>query len=296
MHSDAKSSRSTSIPLLIFAAALLGGCAASMNSTNSDPPPPAGTGTINGTVVNGSTNQPIGNAIVLLEQPDSGSVDRVIQSTQTSSDGAFAFSSLASGNFDVVTSASLSSSGGTASTYATTVTFQVPPGSSVNQIPLVPEYGYSYPTGTPTGIAGVIAASGAGPASVDVKLSALQSAAPQGGSPVEVTIPAFAGSISDVTTAAGSTCATGANCANYVLNVPSSNLVVGTFNPAGTSYQYPTLTPGDLIEVIYSVEGRAFVPGTNQPDCNPATQTAGPIVPRGTLASRVPNLTFTGCQ
>jgi len=62
---------------------------------------------------------------------------------------------------------------------------------------------------------------------------------------------------------------------------------------SGTNYNIPAAEPA---EVIYHIEGKAFLPGTNTPDCNPSTATSGQVVPRGTLVSKIPNLNFTGCE
>lgn len=281
-----------SVLWLSFAVATLAGCGGIMLTQNSDPPP--GTGSISGTVMDDSTNQPVGGAIVLLEQLDTGGIDRVINAATTASDGSFAFSALPSGIYDVVAAASVPSGDQATSTYAATVTFRVPLGATVNKIPLVPEFGNSMPNGQPADIAGHVTTSGGGPAQVDVKLSALQQAAPQGGSPVEVTIPTFTGSTPDITTTVSPTCPAGTACVNYVLAVPSSDPVVGTFNSSGTTYTIPASGP---VEVIYLIEGRAFIHGSNgTPTCMPSSETAGPVVPRGTLPSRIPNLAFQGCQ
>ena len=192
-----------------------------MLTQNSDPPP--GTGSISGTVMDDSTNQPVGGAIVLLEQLDTGGIDRVINAATTASDGSFAFSALPSGNYDVVAAASVPSGDQATSTYAATVTFRVPLGATVNKIPLVPEFGNSMPNGQPADIAGHVTTSGGGPAQVDVKLSALQQAAPEGGSPVEVTIPTFTGSTPDITTTVSPTCPAGTACVirGFVIRVSS---------------------------------------------------------------------------
>jgi hypothetical protein len=102
------------------------------------------TNSITGKVVEGpgSPNPGMGipNAIVLLEQPDSGSptpTDRVILSGLTASDGSFGFcpiASNASGSFDIVV-AGTTTEGATTTTYNPSVVFGVPVGGSPGSIP-----------------------------------------------------------------------------------------------------------------------------------------------------------------
>jgi hypothetical protein len=280
---------------LVLALGTLESCAVGILNTSSSNPAPTGTGSISGTVADDSTNEPVAGAIVQLEQPDVNRIDRVLNSATTASDGSFTFSNLASGNYDVVVAASVPSTGGATITYATTITFLVPIGSTLNGIPLVPEFGNAMPNGLPVnvGSGGLITASNSGPVQIDVKLSALQSAGPSGSSPVQVTIPTFAGSTPEVSTSPGPSCPSATACTDYALLVPSSAPVVGTFSISGTSYTNPTQGP---MEVIYTIEGRAFVHGNaSMSDCVPSAKSTGPVVPRGTLASYIPNLSFTGC-
>lgn len=271
------------------------GCGAVVFTFNSNHPL-TGAGSISGTMVEGSTNRPVSGAIVLLERPDSAGIDRVLSSATSASDGSFNFGALAAGNYDVVAAASLSSTSGGTVTFAATITFSVPANTRVGEIPLIPENGFSMPNGLPAEIRAMVTTAGAGSAlaEAEIKLSALQTATTARGVSIRATIPAFTGSSPDVTTMPGAACPTATACANYTLFVPSSDPVFGTFNPVGTSYTIPSFGP---VEVIYSIEGRAFVTGGGgNPDCMPSTLTAGPVVPRGTLPSVLPNLNFTGCQ
>src|SRR5438876_2957872 len=285
-------------PLMVGGLALglvaLAGCG---SASVSDPdPPPTGTDPISGTVVDHSTGQPVGGAIVLLEQRDAGGIDRAVKSTTTASDGSFVAGDLSAGNYDVVIAASVTSDSGGAVTYATTVTFGVPANTALGRIPLVPEYGDSMPNGPPAEIAATVTSVAAGgvPAAAEIKLSALQAAAPASEAPVQLPVPTFAGSTPKIITATNTGCPAGTACANYRLLVPSSPPVVGTYHSSGTSYTIPAPDP---VEVVYMVEGRAFVKGSaGTPDCVPSTESAGPAVPRGTLASHITNLAFIGCQ
>jgi len=278
------------VPLLALALGVLASCGGGSMNTPTSNGFSNGTGPIGGTVVDDSTGQPVAGAMVLLEQQDMSGIDRVQNSTGTASDGSFTFSSLSSGNYDLVAAASILTGSGATITYATTVTFQVPVGSTVAGIPLVPEFGNSTPDGQPASIGGKVTS---GPAPIDVKLSALQSATPEGGQGVTVTIPALAGSTPEVTTVSGSLCPSGSACANYMILVPSSNPATGIFDASGTSYTFPSSGP---TEVIYSLEGRAFVHGLTTSDCMPSIQTVTPIVLQGTLPTMVPDLSFTSCR
>jgi hypothetical protein len=263
----------------------LAGC----GSASVSDPPPTGAGSISGTVFDHSSGQPVGAAVVLLEQRDAGGIDRAVKSTTTAPDGSFTAGDLPTGKYDVVIAASVTSDSGATITYATTITFGVPTTTALDRIPLVPEYGDSMPNGSPVdiGAGATVTTAGAGgvPAAAEIKLSALEA---------QITIPTFAGSTPEITTSPGAACPAGTACANYKLFVPESDPVTGTYSPAGTSYTIPPQSPQ---EVVYLVEGKAFVAGSaGTPDCAPSTQTAGPAVPRGTLASHITNLAFTGCQ
>jgi len=288
-----RSNQSAILPVLalfVFPLSALLGC----GTVTVDPPP--GPQSITGTVVDDSTNQPVGGASVALEQPDASGIDRILTTTTTASDGGFRFNGLQPGNYDVVAGASLTSASGATHTYAATVTFRVPDNSDVRRIPLVPEFGDAIPTGQPVQISATVTTSTStgAPIQADIKLSALQSAFLEGASLVQVTIPAFAGSTPQITTSSGPACPNNTSCANYVLSVPSSDPVYGTFHSTGTSYTIPTPTPA---EVIFVIEAKASVHGSpGTPNCAPFTQTSGPVVPRGTLPSTIPNLSFVGCQ
>src|SRR5271157_5314082 len=116
----ARGSQFASLPvtaLCILVQFGLAGCAATISTNSSDPPskgrnsspPPSGSGSITGAFIDDSTQRPVPGAIVFLEQVDSAEIDRVVKSTTTASDGTFVFSDLASGNYDLVATASVTS-------------------------------------------------------------------------------------------------------------------------------------------------------------------------------------------
>jgi hypothetical protein len=282
----------SSIIILLISGALFG-CGAGMNIASNSGVTPQG---ISGTVADHATGQPVGGAIVVLEQPDSKDIDRVVATTTTAPNGSFDFSGLQPGNYDVVADASVNTPTGATNTYAATITFRVPSNAVLSKIPLVPEFGDSIPSGQPVHIDAVVATSSATATlpQVDIKLSALQTASMDDGTMLSVTIPVFEGSTLEVTTSAAQTCPTGTSCANYSLLVPSSGPVAGTFHAGGVMYSIPAT---DAAEVIFVIEGKAFVRiSGNAPDCSPPSLSSGPVVPRGTLASVIPNLAFTNCQ
>jgi hypothetical protein len=259
------------------------------------------TNSISGTVVDSDTKAPVANAMVLVEQPDAGGIDRVVESALSASDGTFIFCPLAAGNYDVVVAAASPTPVslppiGVATTYNATVTFNTPTGASIT-IPLVAESKTGM-SSSPAQLAGTITSAGAQAVGVDVSVSVLQQAAPAGGSVVEFTVPAFPASVSEVETASSSACPTGTACATYTLYVPASNPSVGTYSSTGTTYSLPQ--PGN---VPYTADAQAFgADGSNTPDCSPSDVNTssnaggGPLQAEAGTAVSVKTLVFSGCQ
>lgn len=253
---------------------------------------------INGRVVDSVTNKPVAAAMVLVEQPDSNNVDRIVEEAVTGSDGTFIFCPLPAGSYDVVATASVSPAVGVVNTYNATVTLKVPLGTDVGDIPIIPEQPGS--SVLPATISGQVTTMGSGntATSADVSLSALQQISSPGSAVTMVTVPAFAGSTPAVTTGGGTTCPLNADCATYSLLVPASNPSVGIFSSSGTRYASPG--PGN---VLYVIDVEAFVPnGTNTPDCTPPVLTASSnasgnplaVAPGSTVTAHT--LAFSGCQ
>jgi hypothetical protein len=250
---------------------------------------------ITGVVVDAAAKVPLAGALVVLEQADSSGTERVLSSTTTASDGSFRLNTPSPGSFDVVVDASVRSASGATITYAATVTFGVPASASLDQIPLVPEFGSAAPSGIPVTISALVVSSGSigVPSSVDVEVSALQFAAPAGGSANRVTIPVFAGSTTSLMTMASAFCASGTACASYSLLVPSGSPSVGAFSVSGTQY---TLSAQQSAEVNYAVEAKASFHGAAlSPDCTPPSRSLDVVIVNGSLPSPVPDLAFTGC-
>jgi hypothetical protein len=252
---------------------------------------------ISGTVVDAANSSaPVGGAIVLLEQPDPAntSINRVVRSTTTASDGTFAFCPLESGNpFDVVVTAWTVPSVGADVTYNATITFGVPVGTRLDAIPLVPE---GTAPSMPATITGQVTSAGSGGAiATDVTLSALQEATPTGGTTRLVTIPIFGALMQPPTIATSATpdpaspaCPANTMCYNYALAVPASNPQIGTFSSGAVTYAAPAPAP-----VVYSVNGLA--PGCTSSAPSPPTIGSITVTP-GTATNVSAVLAFSGCQ
>ena len=245
-----------------------------------------------GRVVDMSTGDPLAadaTVIVMAEQPDAedATIDRMVLETMADpATGVFSLCPLPEGDYDIVAAGI----DGSDVTYNATVTFGVPSGTDMGDIPLVAETGANT---NPATIAGDLTTTDADNAATgaDIALSALQRATPDGGSEIALTIPLFGDSPRTVTTEANG-CPTGTKCASYLLVVPASNPKVGIFDAAGTTYADPADPP-----VPYEVNARAFKPdGTTEPNCNPSSLLTDPVdVTAGTTVA-ASNLTFTECE
>ncbi|MFQ5816691.1 MAG: DUF4382 domain-containing protein [Terriglobia bacterium] len=251
-------------------------------------------GAISGRVVDTTTGNPIagGTVLVAAEQPDAGGIDRVIMQTRADANGNFNFCPLPEGNYDIVATAI----DGSGVTYNATITFAVPVGTSLGDIPLEPETGTDTGPGTLTGT--LTTSTGSTATSADIALSALQTATPEGGSAVEVSIPLLGNSTPNVATASDATCPVNTNCATYTLLVPASNPSVGTFSSDGTTYAAPATGA-----VNYKVSARASVPSSGGlENCSPAELIAtldssgGALAATPNATTTVETLDFTGCQ
>ena len=241
--------------------------------------------------------------IVFAEQPDSDGVDRVVVSRvlNPDGDGSFSFCPLpAEGNYDVAASA-LDANG---VTYNATIVFNVPSGTSLGDIGLVPESGASTAPATLKGVASSQDGGGVATAA-DVSLSALQAATPSGGSGRKVTIPTFGESTLNVATAASTaelTCPANTKCGAFTLNVPASNPRVGTFSSGSVTY---AALPDPAAVINYLVNGVASIPGSEVKgtNCSPSSVTVNKLAD-GTTALTVTagatgttqTIAFTGCQ
>ncbi|HLY61126.1 MAG TPA: DUF4382 domain-containing protein [Terriglobia bacterium] len=252
---------------------------------------------LSGKVVDSVSSNAIPGAVVLLEQRDSNGYDRVKDAGVTDANGMFNFCPLpATGNYDVVVDATTGTL--TTTVYGATITFNVPSGTALGNIPLVSEGSGAALTIPWATITGQVTSAGSGGATTqDITLSALQDATPTGGSLVHVTIPVFSvtGQPPTFVTSASPTpatppCPVGTDCFNYALMVPSHNPSVGTFSSSAITYSVPATGVANFSLLAESADNTpctASVP-------SPALVTAIAVTPAtATAVSTV--LVFTGC-
>lgn len=235
---------------------------------------------ISGTIIDAATLQPIsgGNTVVALEQNVAG-IDRVIMETVPNSAGGFSFCPLPAGTYDIVATAI----NGSGISYAATVITGAQPGNNLGTIPLTA-------VGLPASITGQVTSStGNAGTGVDVTVSALESI----GNNILVTVPLAQQSASTATisTVSGS-CPAGTDCIGYTLSVPASAPSVGAANTAGN--QSPAVPAAGAVN--YTVDGMAYISGSNLPDCtSPDLQATVNNVTAGNPFTAT-TLAFSGCQ
>jgi hypothetical protein len=262
---------------------------------------------ISGQVVDSVTKAPIaGNVQVAIEQTDKTGVDRVVMQMAADANGNFHFCPLPTGPFDIV----IDAVGPNNLPYNATAVLNVPNGTKLNAVPLIAESGAT----APAILQGfVTATTGSAVATVDVSLAALQSVTPGGSSASrEITVPPQSVAAIGATPATSSTplisvdsntaCPVGspanANCANYTLVVPASNVNVGVFASTGVTYTAPG--SGD---VLFTVDAQAAVPMMGgKPDCSPAEVTASkdangqPLKAVAAMTTNIARIDFMGCS
>jgi hypothetical protein len=231
---------------------------------------------ISGKVVDSLTATPIvGNVQVAIEQPDSAGIDRIVMQASADGNGNFNFCPLPTGMFDIVVVAI----GPADLPYNATTVLNVPNGTNLGSIPIVAETGAA----APAVLQGfVTATNGAAGGTIDVSLSALQSAPTGATTSIQITIPLQTIPATNATPEVHSTglvsvsdsssCPAGApakaNCTQYTLVVPASNPSVGIFSTSGFTYSIPAT--GD---VLFTVDAKAAVPlSGGTPDCSPSEQ------------------------
>jgi len=253
---------------------------------------------INGTIVDNSSGQPIsgGKVLVMLAQPGAGcsgagcvsnaAIEDVKMETMADALGNFIFCPVAPGTYDVI---AIALNGGTA--YAATVTSGVQPGNTLTgpaNIKLIP-------AGAQATIQGTVTTTSATNTAIaeDLTVVPLQAVSTN----LLIPIPQFGSSpTTTITTAVPNppshTCSSSTvACNDYTVLVPAGSPNVGVFNPTGTSYmQAPA-------PVNYIGDGDA---GACSPTEEQTNQQASP--PGGLLTVTAGNtftastLAFTGCQ
>ena len=253
---------------------------------------------INGTVVDSATHQPIsgGAVLVALEQKDRTGVDRIIMETKADATaGTFVFCPVPAGSYDVVAVGV----NGAGTSYSASATLGVSPGSALGSVPLVAVSSANAAQATITGLVTAATATPAA-ATADVVVSAEQSV---GGS-LMIIVPLVQQLSSSLTvttqapaSSTGTSCPANTACANYSLGVPAANPNIGTFNASGTSYTQATGT------VAYTVSAQAIVPGSGgTADCSPSSVSVNTNSANGQLTvtagttSTAATISFTGCQ
>lgn len=241
------------------------------------------TSTLAGKAVDSVSGNPIPGAIVLLEQLPSGAnppIEEIKDNAVTDSSGNFFFCNLPPGPYDVVIAAS-NWDGTSGTTYNPTITLQVPLGSNLGNVGLVPETSATgSPLATVTGQITTTASTGTTPAATDntaavVSLTALQSTG--GSTPAFVIVPIFASTPAppNVTTVPGTTtapCPTGTDCANYSLGLAGSNPRIGTFSSSSTGTTYAPPAAGAAIYwILATAVTPSNAPSPGAADCNPST-------------------------
>jgi Domain of unknown function (DUF4382) len=245
---------------------------------------------INGVVVDSATGNPIGGGVlVALEQKDATGVDRIFMNTLTDATGGFVFCPLPTGTYDVVIVGETAA--GVA--YAPTVITGVSNGSTLATVQL---HVQAAPASGPATLQGTVTSQNTAtpPAAtgIDLQLSALEPVS----STLTVTVPLLPNSTQStatlaLSTAAGSSCAAGTECASYSILMPAAAPYVGTFAATGTPLTQSTLAPA------YTIDGIAFVPSSGGvTDCSPNELKATAVTPVAGTTTPVSTLAFTGCQ
>jgi hypothetical protein len=254
---------------------------------------------ISGKIVDSLTGLPVvgGTVLVALEKTDSTGADVVFQQTAADSSGLFNFCPLPAGSTFDVLAVGINGAG---VAYNASVVTGVPGGTNLGSITLIPE---AVPPTSAATLQGVVTAVNGGSAgSIDAAVTAQQTVALSGGGSRAITIPAEAGSVSNISLNDSSACTAGApanaNCAQYTLVVPASNPQVGIFSGGIVSFQPPASG-----NVFYGVRADAFVPlSGGTPACSPSMQTttldsnSNPLKVTGGTTMVPQRLDFSGCS
>lgn len=210
--------------------------------------------TISGTVVSSKTGQPLsgGNIVVALEQKDATTgIDRILMRTAAGSDGTFVLCPVPQGTYDLV---AVGVDGASVS-YSAGVETGIQSGQLAGKIPLVP--------GSQQGtLEGLITTQGTGSnplgVSLAVQADALQQIATNGETITVPLLPSQSPYNEAMVTVNGSSCAGGADCAPFAMQLPTSTPnVVACSEQTAQFKQQQGSAPG------YTAESVAAVPGTN---------------------------------
>ena len=222
---------------------------------------------VNGKVVDASNNNlPVngGTTVVALEAPDKSGVDRVVLSTTTDANGAFALCPVPPGTYDLVAVAIDKNR----IQYATTVITGVQAGTVVGNVPV-------FSDSVPALISGSVSTSGT--SGEDVLLSALQS----------VNNGAFTFTVPSAELAAATQTLMAAPSAPYSLSLPGVSPAITAF---GTPMSY-----SQSLGATYTVDAQTLPLGVQVCSSGTEVQSASSFnVKPGDMVQNVA-LGFTGC-
>lgn len=253
---------------------------------------------INGTVLDSVSGNPIGNAFVALETKDSNGIDRIYGTTATTAaDGTFVFCPLAQGTYDVVIVGSVTG-GSTTKFYEPAIVTGVSTGSTIGTVKLSPPATALAAASSATLHGRVTSATSSSTGiAVDVALSVLETL-----NTVQYTIPlpmtltqSSAWLMVETSNMATSpACPAGTYCADYTMQVPSGGAYIGAWASGGVALTQPAPL------ATYTVDGMATTATTTAtPDCalpdvqsNPASMLSG----TGPFNVSVPTIAFTSCM
>jgi hypothetical protein len=246
--------------------------------------------TISGTVVSAKTGQPLtgGSVVVALEQKDAATgIDRILMRTSAGSNGTFVMCPVPQGTYDLV---AVGVDGANVS-YSAGVETGIQSGQLAGKVPLVP--------GSQQGtLEGLITTQGTGLTPIGVSLAvqadALQQIATNGATITVPLLPSQSPYNEAMLTMNGSSCAPGADCAPFVMQLPSSTPnVVACSEQTAQFKQQKGSKPG------YTAESVAAIPGTGGAAACAAGSLLAPNGPVGvgsgetTMTSA---MSFTQCQ
>jgi hypothetical protein len=250
---------------------------------------PSSGGTISGTVVSSKTGQSLsgGNVVVALEQKDGATgIDRILMRTAAASDGTFVLCPVPQGTYDLV---AVGVDGASVS-YSAGVETGIQSGQLAGKIPLVP--------GSQQGtLEGLITTQGTGGnplgVSLAVQAGALQQIATNGTTITVPLLPRQSPYNEAMLTVNGSDCAPGADCAPFVMQLPTSTPNVVACSEQTAQFKQKGSTPG------YTAESVAAITGTGSAAaCSAASLQApdGPVAVGAGETVMASPISFTRCQ
>ena len=254
---------------------------------------------INGTVLDGSTGNPVNGLVtVSLEQKDASGIDRVIMTQNVNADGTWVICPVTEGNtmspYDIViTAASLDGK----TMYAPTIITGVSIGSTTGTVKLNPP-APALATASIAMLTGAVNSVGsAAGVSIDVLAGVLEQVNSTWYTiPLPMTTTQTSAELG-LTTVASTTTApctpTTADCASYTMQLPSSGAYIGVWAASGSTFAEPVAL------ATYEVDGTATSVSTGALDCSPTELQSTPasaLTGGGPFNVTVPTIQFSSCQ